>query len=128
MQWARIHTMIGLNDRQLFWNANTCYGIRESTHKWSNSCSPQIVLDSQASYPVPVLSGVPQGLVLGLILFPIFINGLRITSGLLFADDCVLYRNIYSIQDCLTLQEDLTTLGPREADWQMKCNVAYVTL
>ena len=24
MQWARIHTMIGLNDRQLFWKANTC--------------------------------------------------------------------------------------------------------
>ena len=49
----------------------------------------------------------------------------RITLSLLFADDCVLYRNIYSIQDCLTLQEDLTSLGQREADWQMKFNVAY---
>ena len=39
-------------------------------------------------------------------------------------DDCVLYRNIYSIQDCLTLQEDLTSLGQWEADWQMKFNVA----
>ena len=48
----------------------------------------------------------------------------QITSGLLFADACVLYRNIHSIQDCLTLQEDLTSLGQREADWQMKFNVA----
>ena len=48
----------------------------------------------------------------------------RITSGLLFADDCVLYRNIHSLQDCLTLQEDLTSLGQWEADWQMKFNVA----
>ena len=34
-------------------------------------------------------------------------------------DGRVLYRNIYSMQDCLTLQEDLTI-----ADWQMKFNVA----
>ena len=44
--------------------------------------------------------------------------------GLPFADDCVLYRNIHSIQDCFILQEDLTSLGQWEADWQMKFNVA----
>ena len=42
----------------------------------------------------------------------------------LFADDCVLYRNKYSIHYCLTLKEDLTSLGQWEADWQMKFNVA----
>ena len=31
---------------------------------------------------------------------------------------------LFSIQDCLTLQEDLTRLGQWEADWQMKFNVA----
>ena len=41
-----------------------------------------------------------------------------------FADNCVLYRNICSIQDCLILQEDLTSLGQWEAHWQMKFNVA----
>ena len=44
-------------------------------------------------------------------MFLIFINDLpdNIRSSVcLFADDCVLYKNIYSIQDCLTLQEDLT--------------------
>ena len=46
------------------------------------------------------------------------------SSVRLFADDCVLYRNIHSLQDCLTLQEDLTSLGQWEANWQMKFNVA----
>ena len=42
----------------------------------------------------------------------------------LFADECVLYRNIHSLQDCLILQVDLTSLGQWGADWQMKFNVA----
>ena len=107
------------------------YGIRGSTHKWINSWlsgrTQQVVLDGQASDLVPVLSGVPQGMVLCQVLFLIFINYLsnnvRSLVGL-FADDCVLYRNIHSLQDCLTLQEDLTSLGLWEADWQMKSNVA----
>ena len=103
---------------------------RGSTHKWINSWlsgrSQQVVLDGQASDPVPVLSGVPQGSVLT-VLFLIFINDLPdyIRSSVrLFADDCVLYRNIHSLQDCLILQEDLTSLGQWKADWQMKFNVA----
>ena len=61
------------------------------------------------------------------ILFLIFINDLtdNIRSSVcLFTDACVLYRNIHSIQDCFILQEDLTSLGQWEADWQMKFNVA----
>ena len=92
------------------------YWIRGSTHKWINSWlsgrTQQVVLDGQASDPVPVLFGVPQGSVLGLVLFLIFINDLldNIRSSVrLFADDCVLYMNIHSLQDCLTLLEDLTS-------------------
>ena len=53
------------------------YGIRGSTHKWISSWlsgrSQQVVLDCQASDPVPVLSGVLHGSVIGSILFLIFI-------------------------------------------------------
>ena len=107
---------------------------RKSIHKWINSWlsghSQQVVLDGQASDPVPVLSSVPQGSVLGpvlTVLFLIFINDLPdyIRSSVrLFADHCVLYRNIHSLQDCLILQDDLTSLEQWKADWQMKFNVA----
>ena len=107
------------------------YGIRGSTHKWIASWlsgrTQQVVLDGQASDPVPVLSGVPQGSVLGPVLFLAFINDLpdNIRSSVrLFADDCVLYRNIRSFSDCLILQDDLDQLARWEADWQMKFNVA----
>ena len=82
----------------------------------------QVVLDGQASDPVPVLSGVPQASVLGPVLFLIFINNLpdnMRSSVCLFADDCVLFRNIHSLQDCLILNEDVTSLGQWEADLQM---------
>ena len=103
------------------------YGIRVSTQKWINSWlsgrTQQVNLDGQASDPVPVLFCVPQGSVLGPVLFLIFINDLpdSIRSSVsMFTDDCVLYSNIHSIQDCLILQEDLTSLRQWEADWHMK--------
>ena len=70
------------------------YGIRVSTLKWINSwlsqCTQQVVIDGQASDPVPMLSSVPQGLVLGPILYLIIINDLpdNIRSSVcLFGDD-----------------------------------------
>ena len=70
------------------------YGIRGSTHKrissWLSGRFQCLVLDGQTSDQVPVLSGVRQGLILGLVLFLIFINDLpdNIRSSVhLFADD-----------------------------------------
>ena len=94
------------------------FGIRGSTHKWISSWlserSQKVVLDGQAS-------------VLGPVLFLIFINDLteNIRSSVrLFANDCVLYRNIKSPIDCQILQVDLNSLAQWETDWQMKFNVA----
>ena len=58
---------------------------------------------------------------------PLVINDLPENIRLsvrLFADDCVLCRNIKSPMDCLILQDDLNSLAQWETDWQMKLNVA----
>ena len=105
--------------------------IRGSIHKWITSWLSErfqkVVLDGQGSDPVPVLTGVLQGSVLGPALFLIFINDLpeNIRSSVrLFADDCVLYRNIESPMDCQILQDDMNSLAQWGTDWQMKFNAA----
>ena len=84
----------------------------------------------------PVVSGVPQGTVMGPILFLMFFNYLptHTTSGIkLFADECVLYRPINSESDHFALQRDLNQLEKWAYTWQMKfattkCFVMSVTL
>ncbi len=82
-------------------------------------------MDGAASSWAPVESGVPQGTVLGPLLFLIFINDLpaHVTSQVrLFADDCLLYRTIKSEADQKTLQQDLKQLGLWASTWGMRFN------
>ena len=64
-----------------------------------------------------------------------FINDLpdTVTSNTrLFADDCIIYQTVKSIQDCLQLQEDLRELATWEETWGMlfhpdNCKVIRIT-
>ena len=105
------------------------YGIRGNTHKWISSFLQQrqqrVVVNGSHSDWVHVDSGVPQGTVLGPLLFLLFINDLprNITSSVrLFADDCILYRTVESPEDAKKLQQDLDTLRRWEKTWQMEFN------
>ena len=85
------------------------------------------MLDSKSSTSVPVLSGVPQGTVLGPLMFLSYIND--ITKGInsplrLFADDCLLYRVINGVEDTNKLEEDFNKLSEWANIWQPKFNVS----
>ena len=114
------------------------YGLQGSTHKWIESFlsgrTQQVVIEGESSYSAPVISGVPQGTVLGPLLFLIFINDLpeHMQSKVrLFADACIVYREINNTSDCEILQEDLHALERLESTWAMefhpaKCSVMRV--
>ena len=77
------------------------------------------------SRTIEVTSGVPQGSVLGPILFLIFVNDLPQLVGckiVLFADDIKIWKRIKSTEDCLLLQKDLDTLNDWSAENKLPFN------
>jgi hypothetical protein len=88
------------------------YGIRGTLHTWLTSFLTErkmrVALEGEFSDEATVDSGVPQGTVLGPILFLCHINSV-ISSVRLFADDCLLYREINKDNYHTTLKNDLKT-------------------
>jgi hypothetical protein len=88
------------------------YGINGITHKWIGQFltarKQQVVIDGERSRSCSVDSGVAQGTVLGPLLFLYHINDLP-SCVRLFADDCLLYCSIKSI-NAIHLQHDLQSL------------------
>ena len=74
-----------------------------------------IGVEGATSPSQPVLSGVPQGSVLGPLLFIIYIDGLTNalsnSSMSLYADDLLLYRTIQSPTDYQALQAEIDSLS-----------------
>ena len=72
------------------------------------------LLNVKISEEVRVTSGVPQGSVLGPLLFIAYVNDIwryMESTVRLFADDCVIYRKIINNADMKKLQKDLDRLG-----------------
>ena len=108
------------------------YGVRGNTLSWIKSFladrTQKVVLNGKQSETIPVTSGVPQGTVLGPLLFLIYINDLpdsvSHSTTRLFADDCLMYRNIRSARDAELLQQDMDQLQIWEKDWLMNFNAS----
>jgi len=115
------------------------YGICGNVLPWIadflSNRTQSVVVRGKFSKRTQVLSGVPQGTVLGPLLFLVYINDMpqEVRSSIaLFADDAYLYRSIVSPEDSVQLQSDLNKLVEWEEKWSMqfhsdKCFVLRVT-
>ena len=106
------------------------YGICGNILQWITSSlanrRQQVLVEGHTCSPAPVTSRMPQGTVLGSLLFLIYINNLPLkvsSTTHLFADDSLLYRRIKSPEDAVVLQ-DLNKLHEWERDWQLKFNAS----
>ena len=103
------------------------YGIRGNVLKWIQSFltdrKQRVVINGASSSSISVLSGVPQGSVVGPCLFLFYINDIsnKIKSTIrLFADDTMIYTTITGNAGTHCLQTDLYQLEDWSNAWQMQ--------
>ena len=106
------------------------YGITSKPLKWIRNFltnrTQRVSINGTTSESAPVTSGVPQGSVLGPVLFLIYISG--VTSLVqnfisLFADDSKLFSKILDDASIDTLQQDIQALSEWSEKMLMKFNV-----
>ncbi|CAM5175590.1 unnamed protein product [Natator depressus] len=108
----------------------SCHGIRGKilswTENWLKDREQRVGINGKFSEWRGVTSGVPQGSVLGPMLFNLLINYLEkgVKSKVAkFADDTKLLKIVKTKADCEAFQKDLTKLSDWATKWQMKFNV-----
>ena len=106
------------------------YGIGGNLLSWINSFLTgrvqRVTLNNVYSEWSSVVSGVPQGSVLGPMLFLLYVNDISSIVNshlLLFADDIKLYRSIKSENDILLLQEDINKLYSWSNTWLLNFSI-----
>ena len=109
------------------------YGISAPLLKWFRSYladgAERVVLEGVYSNWLPVTSGVPQGSILGPLLFLVFVNNMpdyvcSDSKLALFADDSKLYRTLESPRSQSLLQQDLDGLYKWSLDSNMTFNLS----
>ena len=102
------------------------YGIRGRLYNWIKNFlsqhTQQVTVNGKKSRSSPVISGIPQGSVLGPLLIVIFINHLlKVVDStmLMFADDTKLYGRADSPGEEKKLQEDLNAMVEWSKQWQL---------
>jgi len=94
---------------------------------WLHNRAQRVTIGGSESEWLPVTSGVPQGSVLGPILFLLYINDIDdgLTSKIIkFADDTKIYRAINDENDPIELQKDIDRVVDWSTTWQMKFNTS----
>ena len=115
------------------------YGVTGLVNRWIEDFlserTQRVVCSGKHSDWKPVKSGVPQGSVIGPILFLIYINDLpeEVKAKVrLFADDTLVHMTMTSENDAASLQQDLDRLASWEKKWQIqfhpqKCSVLRIS-
>ena len=106
------------------------FGISGNLLEWMRSFLTKrfqrVVVNGSYSDWVPVSSGVPQGSVLGPLLFLLYVDELttipKVCKLKLFADDVLLYVSVKSVKDCQLLQKDLSAIVEWSKLWQLNLN------
>ena len=115
------------------------FGIKGSLLGWFRSFLKErrqrVRVNNRMSEWVEVTSGVPQGTILGPLIFLLYINDIADDLNAtcrLFADDCLLYKCYSEFQETNRLQEDLNKLEIWSNRWLLefnpsKCKVMYIS-
>ena len=106
-----------------------CMGIRGNILRWIeiflSDREQRVLVDCQSSDWEKVTSGVPQGSILGPLLFLMYVNDIiaELNSSVrLFADYCAIFSEVTCKKDCSGLQADLNRLYYWTQLWQLTLN------
>ena len=108
------------------------FGFRGNILKWFRSYlsnrRQRTTISGTTSKSLPVTSGVPQGSILGPLLFLLYedhlSNAVRTSNIATFADDTKIFRTINSNTDALALQTDLTNFEESSKNVNLKLNAS----